>query len=351
MKCDDRFRAESNVLRPPFSSTARSITNLTNRKHPPQNVECFPLRSLHAKRIRLMFARMAIESLSTPTLRRLGIGITTRDRWDDIAITLSELRKGGYEDVETIVVDDGSRQPIPKTLRSEFPKVCFERVDRALGLVVQRNRLAKMLSTTYYLSLDDDSYPVAGDINQAITWLENHSSVAALALHVVQKDEAVPSLDTPGDPFPVKYYTGCAHLLRREQFLELGGYLDDLYYFCEEVDFCLKALRQGFGTFAYPGVVIRHTRTPVARNSRKSARYYMRNQVILGLLYFPFPFSILRVGGCLQILNDPKTNSHPISLLLGWLEAIVCGISWLKFRQPLSLAQFRAWKALPFPQT
>ena len=296
-----------------------------------------------------MFTAMSTGSLSAPTLRRLGIGITTRDRWDDIAITLSELRKGGYEDVETIVIDDGSRQSLPGTLRSEFPKVCFERVGRALGLVVQRNRLAKMLSTTYYLSLDDDSYPVAGDISKAITWLENHSSVAALALHVVEKDEAVPSLDSLGDPFPVKYYTGCAHLLRREQFLELGGYLDDLHYFCEEVDFCLKALRQGFDTFAYPGVVVRHNRTPVARNSRKSARYYMRNQVILGLLYFPFPFSILRIGGCLRILTDPKTNSHPVRLLLGWLEALACGISWLKFRQPLSLAQFRAWKALPFP--
>src|SRR5271165_638912 len=125
-------------------------------------------------------------------LDALGIGITTRDRWDDLAVTLSELRTKGYEDVETIVIDDGSKKPLPKALRVAFPKVRFERVHHSLGLVVQRNRLAQMLSSTYYLSLDDDSFPVEGDIRAAVIWLENHPSVAALALHIVQADESIP---------------------------------------------------------------------------------------------------------------------------------------------------------------
>jgi len=237
---------------------------------------------------------------------------------------------------------------LPQALRTKFPKVRFERVDRSLGLVVQRNRLAQMLSSTYYLSLDDDSFPVAGDIGKAIVWLENHPSVAALALQIVERDDDVPSTDTPGDPFPVRYYRGCAHLVRRKQFLEVGGYLERLHYYCEEIDFCLKALRLGFSTYAYPGVVIRHNVTPVARDSPKSARYYIRNEAIVGLLYFPFPFSIFRAASCLRILRDPKCNHHPGRQLLGWLEALVCAIRWRKLRRPLSMAQFRAWKEFPF---
>jgi GT2 family glycosyltransferase len=290
---------------------------------------------------------IAPPSIATSGL--LGIGITTLDRWDDLAITLSELRARGFEDVETIVIDDGSKQPVPQALRSEFPKVRFERNDRSLGLVVQRNRLADMLSPTYYLSLDDDSFPVAGDISKALTWIENNPSVVALAFHVVNKGEDIPNSATLGDPFPVKYYTGCAHLIKREKFLELGGYFPDLHYFCEEVEFCLKAFLHGLHTYAYPGVVIRHTLTPTARNSIKAARYYMRNHVILGLLYFPFPFSLFRICGCLRIFTDPKNNQYPGRLLLGWLEGIVRGISWRKHRQPLTLAQFRAWKSLPLP--
>jgi GT2 family glycosyltransferase len=283
-------------------------------------------------------------------LDALGIGITTRDRWADLEVTLSELKIQGYENAETIVVDDGSQRPLPPALKAAFPKVRFERVERSLGLVVQRNRLAEMLSSTYYLSVDDDSFPVAGNIGDAVTWLAKHPTVAALALYIVQANENIPPPETLGEPFPVRYYIGCGHLLRRKQFLDLGGYLERLHYFAEENDFCLKALRQGSSTFAYPGVVIRHKRTLTARNSAKAARYYMRNEAIVGLLHFPFPFSILRAMNCLQLLRNPEWNLHPGSLLLGWIEAFVCAISWWRLRRPLSMAQFRAWKKLPLPK-
>jgi GT2 family glycosyltransferase len=292
---------------------------------------------------------MTIDSLPTAGSSQVGIGITTRDRWDDLATTLSELRINGYGDLETIVVDDGSKQPLPRALRASFPKVRFERIDSPLGLVVQRNRLAQMLGSTYYLSLDDDSFPVAGDINDAVGWLDSHPSVAALALHIVNRGENIPCAEALGKPFPVRYFVGCAHLLRRKQFLEFGGYLERLHYFAEENDFCLKALLEGSSTYAYPQVVIRHNRTVVARNLPKAARYYIRNEAIVGLLYFPFPFSLLRAVNCLRILRDPDWNPQVGSLLQGWMEAFVCAISWRSLRRPLSWAQFRAWKKLPLP--
>jgi GT2 family glycosyltransferase len=283
-------------------------------------------------------------------LDALGIGITTQNRWDDLAVTLSELKMRGYGDSETVVIDDGSRQPVPQSLRAAFPKVRFERVDRPLGLVVQRNRLAQMLGATYYLSLDDDSFPVAGDISNAISWLESRPQVVALALHIVQANERIPLPEELSEPFPVRYYIGCGHLLRREQFLELGGYLDRLHYFSEEVDFCLKALLKGFSVYIYPTVVIRHNRTPVARNGAKASRYYIRNQAITGLLYFPFPYFILRAINCLLLFRNPQWNSYPVSLLLGWVEAFICAISWRNLRQPLSIGQFLAWRRLPLPK-
>jgi len=292
---------------------------------------------------------MNIASQPEAKSRQVGIGISTKDRWDDLAVTLSELRKSGYGDLETIVIDDGSRQPVPPALRRDFPRVRFERVDTSLNYVVQRNRLAQMLTSTYYLSLDDDSFPVAGDLGAAVTWLEEHPSVAALAFHIINRDDPAPPPETLGEPYPVRYYIGCAHLLRRRQFLELGGYLERLHYFGEELDFCLKALREGFGTYTFPGVVVRHNRTPVARNSAKAARYYIRNEAIAGLLHFPFPFSILRAVNCVRILENPRWNVHARSLVLGWLEAFICGTFWWHLRRPLSMAQFRAWKKLPLP--
>ncbi len=135
-----------------------------------------------------------------------------------------------------------------------------------------------------------------------------------------------------GDPFPIQYYIGCGHLLRRTQFLELGGYLERLHYYSEENQFCLDALLGGYSTYAYPAVAVRHNRTPAARNSAKATRYYVRNQAILGFLYFPFPYSILRALNCLSLLRDPEWNDHPGRLLLGWMEAFVCAFRWRKLR-------------------
>ena len=56
---------------------------------------------------------------------QVGVGITTRDRWDDLAVTLSELKTNGYEDVETIVIDDGSKRPLPPALRAGLPESPF----------------------------------------------------------------------------------------------------------------------------------------------------------------------------------------------------------------------------------
>jgi GT2 family glycosyltransferase len=292
---------------------------------------------------------MVCQIQPTVNSRQVGIGISTKDRWDDLAITLSELRNKGFEEVETIVIDDGSKQPLPESLRVAFPNVRFERVDEPLGYVVQRNRLAQMLSSTYYLSLDDDSFPVAGDFFEAVGWLENHPSVAALAFHIINRNESIPDIEKLGEPFAVRYFIGCAHLLRRKQFLELGGYLDRLHHYGEEIDFGIKAFRQGFSIYAYPAVVIRHNRTPVSRYLANASRYYIRSQTMIGLLYFPFPFFILRVVNCLLLFRNTQWNLHPGSLLLGWLEAFGCAISLRSQRRPLSIAQFRAWRKLPLP--
>ena len=113
---------------------------------------------------------------------------------------------------------------------------------------------------------------------------------------------------------------------------------------------CLRALHKGYRVYLYPGVVIRHNRSPVARNLSKTARYYIRNEALLGLRYFPFPYSVLRYFNTLPgILRNAEWNSQWLSLIRGWLEALWCSVKWKHLRHPLPLEQFRAWKTLPLP--
>ena len=278
---------------------------------------------------------------------QVGIGITTKDRWEDLEATLLVLSAKGFSALETIVIDDGSLHPAPPALLERFPWVKFERTDRSYGLVVQRNRLARMITSAYYLSLDDDSFPAAGDLGSAVQFLEGKQDALGLAFSIVLRDELIPNLGQA--PAPVRYYIGCGHLLKRELFLHLGAYAENWHY-GEEPEFCLRALHEGYRVYLYPGVVIRHNRTPVARNFRKTARYYIRNEALVGLWYFPFPYSVLRFFHTLPaILRNPEWNREWPSLLRGWLEAPWCAVRWRHLRHPLPLEQFRAWKKLPLP--
>ena len=281
------------------------------------------------------------------SLSNVGIGITTRDRWDDLEATLTVLNCQGLSALETIVIDDGSSCPVPPALRQRFPWVRFERTDRSYGLIVQRNRLARMMTSAYYLSLDDDSFPAAGDLGKAVRFVEGKPDTLGLAFSIVLRDELLPSLDRT--PAPVRYYIGCGHLLKRELFLHLGGYDENLHW-GEEPEFCLRALHKGYRVYLYPGVVIRHNRSPVARNLKKTARYYIRNEALVGLRYFPFPYSVLRFFNTLPgILRNPEWNGQWVSLIQGWVEALWCSVRWRHLRHPLPLEQFRAWKKLPLP--
>ena len=244
-------------------------------------------------------------------------------------------------------MDDGSSRPAPSALLERFPWVRFERSDRSYGLIDQRNRLAAMMTSAYYLSLDDDSFPVAGDLGKAVQFLDAKADTVGLAFSIILRDEAIPS--SVESPTPVRYYIGCAHLLKRELFLRLGGYANDWIY-GEEPEFCLRALHKGYRVYLYPGVVIRHNRTPVARNLKKTARYYIRNEALVGLLYFPFPHSVLRFCNTLPaILRNPEWNAQWRALIWGWLEALWCLVRWRHLRHPLSHEQFWGWKKLPLP--
>jgi Glycosyl transferase family 2 len=286
------------------------------------------------------------DSVISP-LSNVGIGITTKDRWQDLEATLTVLSCKGFSALETVVIDDGSLRPAPPALLERFPWVRFERSDRSHGLIVQRNRLARMITSAYYLSLDDDSFPAAGDLGKAVQFLEGELDTLGLAFSIVLRDEVLPS--SVRTPAPVRYYIGCGHLLKRELFLRLGGYDENLHW-GEEPEFCLRALHKGYRVYLYPGVVIRHNRSPVARNLSKTARYYIRNEALVGLRYFPFPYSFLRFFNTLpSILRNPEWNGQWVSLIQGWVEALWCSVRWRHLRHPLPLEQFRAWKKLPLP--
>lgn len=284
-------------------------------------------------------------------LDQIGIGIPTRDRWDELARTLQALADFGLGANETVVLDDDSREPVPAALRERFPRVRFERTARTRYVTGVRNDLARMLKAPLFLQIDNDSFPVQGDLGAAAAWLEGRGDALALAFLVAERDdfqEAVRAL--PADPAPCDFFIGCGALIKRELFLELGGYEEELAYMAEEIALTLHAQSRGLQVYQYPAVTVRHYRSPLSRDLTARAMLNIRNELLIAGLYYPFVFLLLRWPVYLVK-----------ALALGWFprrEVVKGAVAaarrypaiWRK-RQPVALGPFLRWKRLPRPVT
>ena len=173
--------------------------------------------------------------------------------------------------------------------------------------------------------------------------------MAAIALSIIMKDDHIPAIpDRP--PAPVKDFIGCGFMVRRELFLSLGGFESRLYFYHEEPEYCFRTFQRGYETYAYPAVVIRHNKTPVARGKQPAdllfhAQYRPARSLVLS------PSQSLGYGrlamGPSPICEMPQLREHWWPLLRGWAAGFFCYLSWKKSEKRLTAEQFTEREKLP----
>jgi hypothetical protein len=238
---------------------------------------------------------------------------------------------------------------LPNEWRTRFPWVRFERSATSLGYIAQRNRLAQRLTAPFYLSLDDDSYPIAGDLTAAARWLTAHPAVIALAFRI-SEGSVTPTSIVACEPFPVRLYIGCAHLLRREAFLSLGGYREELECYCEEFEFSIRAWTAGAAVMAWPAVVFRHDRSPVGRDLHRINRLLTRNDLWIAIWHYPwFPLTLSFLNCFPRQFRDAHHRTHCHAVFQGFSSAVRTFPQAFRRRLAQSGSSHRAWRRLRHP--
>ena len=292
----------------------------------------------------------AMSNTPSDILAPIGIGIATKDRWDYLAVTLEELRRHELCGLETIVIDDGSSEPMPTVFPQRFPWVRFERSEISQGYIVQRNRLAHMLTSELYLSLDDDSYPrTNAHLAPAAAWLLGQQDAVALAFSIQTPSGEAEQLTRVGvPPYPVRFYIGCAHMLKRQLFCGLGGYTESLLHYGEEMDFALKAWKRGFHVYKYPSVIVFHDKSPIGRNAAYANRLLTRNEIWISFWRSPYPILFLQL--LIRVPKMLRCETHRIqwkAVLQGYFQALFGAFGVAKYRDALSLQRYCAWLRKP----
>lgn len=278
----------------------------------------------------------------------VSIGITTKNRWDDLQITLEKLESLNYAKILIVVFDDGSDQACPFKVSDFNLCIDLQRFDESKGLIARRNELAQVIQTKYYLSLDDDSFPIDNSLEDVLNFAESHTDLLCLSFPVFNPtmDEwQCKSIDE--SPYPVRFYIGCGHLLNRQAFLDLGGYHDVLIHQGEEMDVAIRAYRQGLSCYHYPGFVVHHTVSMSGRNWFRMDYYGSRNNIFWNDWYLPDEILLTKQfrNVISRLLLSAKVRR--VGLIQGMWDAFTKLDKYKNNRQRVSLETYNQWKVLP----
>lgn len=225
------------------------------------------------------------EAPSTGTCERLGVAILN---FNDAAATLRCLETviaSGYEDLSVLVVDNGSEPADLAALEAGMAGRFGARllpVPDNLGYAGANNRALKMLfagGCEHVLVLNNDTlvtpgalatlvaaarrYPGAGPIGPTVTCdspgARNASRGERYWAWLAWLPRSLVRYRLPRQgSYAVGGVTGCAVLLSKRLWVDLGGFDESYFAYYEEVDYCLRARARGMTPRVEPAAEVAH---------------------------------------------------------------------------------------------
>jgi GT2 family glycosyltransferase len=195
----------------------------------------------------------------------------------------------GDLDFEIFLVDNASTDGSGLQLVEEFPDVQFQRLDQPLGFSAANNIALRQAKGRYLLLLNSDTAFYNDALEQALSYMEQHTQVGITGVHLHKLDGTFDvachrSLPTPAtaffkmiglsrlfpnssllarynltylspeDTFPVDAISGAFMMIRSEALEEVGLLDEDFEFYGEDIDLCYR-FRQAGWTVMYNGSI------------------------------------------------------------------------------------------------
>lgn len=286
-------------------------------------------------------------------IRGASIVIATRNRRDDLLRAVESSMAQTYRPCEVLVIDDASGDDSVGAVGALGGSVKVLQSECRVGYIANRNRGFREATGDVVFSIDDDAYFADADVvARTMRCFEERPDVGAVAIPFIEplarrsqsslrsRTRAIPGGDMSG-------YTGCAHAIRRDLALDLGGYREFLVHQGEERDLCIRMRDAGWRiVYGNAGFIV-HMVSP-KRDADRVSYYGIRNQILFEWLNTPLRHLPVRlVWSPIASLRYRFTlKSLPIKLRAIWAgfsESVRRSAS----RRPVSPETYRQTRALP----
>jgi N-acetylglucosaminyl-diphospho-decaprenol L-rhamnosyltransferase len=276
----------------------------------------------------------------------LSVVLVNHNGADCLSRTLEALaRNTTIPDVEGIVVDSGSSDGSWQGVERAWSRARALRFEDNVGFCVGCNRGAEAASGRLLAFvnfdgeveagwdaplgavLDDPSVSIATGLLLSPDGAVIQAAGLAIAPNtaVVGRLDMLPRSDAPSEPVDVPAATGALMMVRRQEFLDLGGFYEPFFMYGEEADYCLRVPGR---IVLHPGSAMRHEYGHAAGPQRSVTRLYWgsRNRLINAARHLPAGPLVKSVFASLGFdaltLAQLRTRAAAGAIARGWFDGV-----------------------------
>lgn len=209
-------------------------------------------------------------------------------------------------DVECIVVDSGSSDGSWRDVSQHWDKARAIRFEENIGFCAGCNRGAEAAKGRYVAFVNFDGEVEGGwdlplrngladeeiSVTGGLLLRPDGETLEAAGLAIAPNTatygrlENHPRASAPNEPFEVAAVSGALMMVRRSDFLALGGFYESIWMYGEEADYCLRVPGR---VVIHPDSAIRHEMGHAAGPRHSTVRLYWpsRNRLINAARHLP----------------------------------------------------------------
>jgi GT2 family glycosyltransferase len=161
---------------------------------------------------------------------------------------------------EVILVDNASTDSSVSMTEKEFPEVIIIHSDIPLGFTGINNLGLKIAKGRYICLLNNDAFVYENCFNRLLTFLEGTPKAGIAGPTLLNPDG---TLQHQGSiigkkfwkskvPIPVQFVIGACFMFKRAVFEKIGFLDENLFFYNDDIDYCLSAKKAGFLTYFVP---------------------------------------------------------------------------------------------------
>jgi len=235
--------------------------------------------------------------------------IGTKDRPDAVVRCVKSVLAQTYENLEVLILDDNSKEPLCDKITHEFSdkRIRCVRSETTLGVAGGRNRLIKEATGKFLVTLDDDTILRCDyALSKLVELFDSYPDVGIFAFKIIDitdSKEAATRIpfrkasirrnpELANSPQYVSYFLGGGHAARRDVYEKCGLYQEDLVFGVEELDLSYRIIEAGYKLFYTPDIIVEHYSKYLSLLSKKARAKYMyflaRNKIWVNYKYLPW---------------------------------------------------------------